>query len=80
MTEGEQMVAAADREILAAVFASRIALVKKTREQAMAEAGEEWERAREWLASGSKKERSFLWYCVEFDIDPDAVRKAVLGA
>lgn len=71
---------AADREILAAVFASRVALVKKTREQALAEAGEEWDRARAWLESNSKKERSFLWYCLEFDLDPATVRKAMQGA
>lgn len=68
---------AADREILATVFASRVSLAKKTQAEALNDAAREWEAASTWIASNSKKEGSFLWYCCEFDLDPGAVRKAL---
>lgn len=66
-----------DREVLAAVFASRVALAKKTVEEAMAEARLEWERTLLWIASNSQKEKSFCWFCDEFDLDAGAVRRAI---
>lgn len=68
---------AADREILATVFASRVTLAKKPLAAALEDASREWEAATTWIASNSKKEGSFLWYCCEFDLDPGAVRKAL---
>lgn len=66
-----------DRETLAAVFASRVSLVKKTEDQAAEEARVEHRRALAWVKSGATKEGSFLWMCDEFDLDPAAVRRAV---
>jgi hypothetical protein len=34
-------------------------------------------RAVRWLASGSGAEGSFQWACDEFDLDADAVRRAI---
>jgi hypothetical protein len=69
---------AADRDILATVFASRVSLAKKTQAEALKDAAREWEAATTWIASNSKKEGSFLWYCCEFDLDPGAVRRAIV--
>jgi hypothetical protein len=67
-------------EILASVFAARIMLAKKTREQAAMEAATEWEVTQEWLKSNSQKKGGFLWFCEEFDLDHGAVRRAVREA
>lgn len=66
-----------DREVLAAVFASRVGLAKKTAEEAAAEAVAEHTRCLAWIASSSQKEKSFLWFCDEFDLDAGAVRRAI---
>jgi len=66
-----------DAEILGAVFAARVMLAKKTPEQVIHEAITEFTRTLAWVASNSKKEHSFMWYCDEFDLDPGAVRKAI---
>ena len=66
-----------DREVLAAVFASRVALAKKTEEQAVEDARREHRATLAWIASSSQKERSFLWYCDEFELDAGAVRRAI---
>lgn len=66
-----------DREILAAVFASRVSLAKKTEDQAAEEARLEHRRTLAWVASNSQKEKSFLWFCDEFDLDASAVRRAI---
>ena len=66
-----------DKEVLAAVFASRVALAKKTEDQAAAEARAEHQRTIAWIASNSQKEQSFCWYCDEFDLDAGAVRRAI---
>lgn len=66
-----------DREVLAAVFASRVGLAKKTEEEAAAEAVAELKRCLAWIASNSQREKSFLWFCDEFDLDAGAVRRAI---
>ena len=66
-----------DREVLAAVFAARVQLAKKSLERVLEEAAEEHTRALAWVQSNSKKEKSFLWYCDEFELEPDAVRRAI---
>ena len=66
-----------DCEVLAAVFASRVALAKKTEEQAVEDARREHRATLLWIGSGSQKERSFLWYCDEFELDAGAVRRAI---
>lgn len=66
-----------DREVLAAVFASKVALAKKSETQAADDAKAEWWRVRRWVESDSTKERSFLWYCTEFELEPSAVRRAI---
>lgn len=67
-----------DREVLAAVFASRVALAKKTADEAAADARVEHQRTVAWVASNSQKEASFAWFCDEFDLDAGAVRRAIL--
>lgn len=66
-----------DREVLASIFASRVSLAKKTEDQAAADARVEHQKTAKWIASPSKVNGSFLWFCDEFDLDPGAVRKAV---
>lgn len=66
-----------DHEVLAAVFASAVRTVKKSKEEVVAEAVSEWEHLQVWLCSNTRGEQSFLWYCDEFDLDPAVVRKAI---
>ena len=66
-----------DRETLAAIFASRVSLVKRTEDEAAADARLEHQKTVAWIASPSKAEKSFLWFADEFDLDPAAVRKAI---
>ena len=66
-----------DREVLAAIFASRVALAKKTEDEAVAEVREEHRRVLAWVASQSQKEKSFRWFCDFFDLPDDAVRRAI---
>lgn len=66
-----------DREVQAAVFASRVALCKKTEQQVHDDAVVEWKKALKWLAAKTDKEGSFLWFCDTFDLEPSAVRRAV---
>lgn len=65
---------AVDREVLSAVFASRITLARKSKEDALAEAVQEHARAGSWIKSNTRKEGSFLWFCEQFGIEPSAVR------
>jgi len=66
-----------DREVLAAAFASRVRLAKRSREEAIADAIRELEVTVAWIKSPAKKEGSFLWYCDEFELDAASVRKAI---
>lgn len=66
-----------DRETLAAVFASRVKLAKMTPEEAVDQALVEHKRTLRWVASNSAKEGSFLWMCDFFDLEVDAVRRAI---
>lgn len=66
-----------DRETLAAIFASRVSLAKRTEDEAAADARLEHQKTLKWVESPAKKEGSFLWFCDEFDLDPGAVRKAI---
>ena len=66
-----------DRETLAAIFASRVTLAKKTPAEAASEAITEHGKTAEWVKSNSKKEGSFLWMCDEFELEPSAVRREI---
>lgn len=66
-----------DRETLAPIFASRVRLAKMTPEEAVDQALLEHKRTLRWVASQSTKEGSFLWMCDYFDLEPDAVRRAI---
>lgn len=66
-----------DRETLAAIFASRVGLAKKTEEEAAENARLEHYKTALWVKSSSKKEGSFLWFCDEFELDAGAVRRAI---
>ena len=59
------------------MFASRVSLAKRTEDQAVEDARAEWTRTQAWVKSPSAKEGSFLWFCVEFDLAPDAVRRGI---
>ena len=67
----------ADRETLAAIFASRVTLAKKTEDQAAEDARAEHRKTVAWVQAGKKSEGSFLWFCEEFDLDAGAVRRAI---
>ncbi len=67
-----------DRETLAAIFASRVSLAKRTEDEAAADARVEHQKTVKWIASPAKAEKSFLWFCDEFDLDAGAVRKAIV--
>ena len=66
-----------DREVLAAIFASRVGLAKKTEEEAAEDGRVEHRKTLAWVNSNSEKEKSFIWFCDEFDLDAGAVRKAI---
>lgn len=66
-----------DREVQAAVFASRVSLAKKTEDEAAADARAEWRKTQAWVKSPSMKQGSFLYFCDVFDMEPDAVRRAI---
>lgn len=66
-----------DNRVLAATFAARVQLAKKTAHEAIQEAETEWQKTQAWVMSESRKEGSFLWYCTEFELDPGAVRRAI---
>jgi hypothetical protein len=68
---------AVDRETLAAIFASRVSLAKRTEDEAAEDARAEHRKTMTWLTSGSQKVGSFLWFADEFDLDAGAVRKAI---
>ena len=67
----------ADRETLAAIFASRVSLAKKTEDEAAADARLDWRRTQAWVKSPATKRGAFLDLCDEFDIEPSAVRRAI---
>lgn len=66
-----------DRDVMTAIFAARVSLAKKTEDEAAAEARVEHQRCLAWIASNSQKEKSFLWFCDSYDLDPSAVRRAI---
>lgn len=66
-----------DVDILRGIFASRVKLAKKTREEAVADALAEWDVTQRWVKSESEKEGSFRWFCDEFDLEISAVRRAI---
>ena len=66
-----------DRETLAAIFASRVSLAKRTEDEAAADAREEHRKTMKWIASPARVEKSFLWFCDEFELEADSVRKAI---
>ena len=67
-----------DREVLAAIFASRVGLAKRTEDEAAEEARVEHRKTIAWIASNGEKEKSFLWFCDQFDLCADAVRRAIV--
>jgi hypothetical protein len=66
-----------DLDVLRSVFISRVQLAKRTEEEAGEDAKIEHRRCLAWVKSNSRAERSFLWYCEHFDLEPDAVRRAI---
>ena len=67
----------ADNDILAATFAARVQLAKETEDEAVAAGRAEWHRTQKWVVSASKQVGSFNWFCDEFDLDPEVVRRAI---
>lgn len=68
---------AADRDVLAAIFASRLSLCQKTEAEAAAEAVLLRRQAVMWISSNSQRKYSFMWFCDMLDVEPGAVRKVV---
>ena len=69
-----------DREVLAAVFKARIELAKSSTSEVIETALAEHQSALAWISSDARGVGSFLWFCVEFDFDPEAVRRAVTSS
>ena len=67
-----------DRDVLRAIFASRVSLAKKTEDEAVADMRREWTRTQAWWKSPATKQGSFVWFCDEFDLDASAVRRAIV--
>ena len=68
---------AADRDVLSAIFASRLSLCQKTEAEAAAEAILLRRQAIMWISNNSQQKYSFTWFCDMLDVEPSAVRKAV---
>ena len=66
------------RSDLAKDFAWLVLLAKlKTKDAVSRFAISEWERAKKWVASDSEVPGSFCWCCDQYDLEPDAVRRAI---
>jgi hypothetical protein len=66
------------RDKLAEDFAWLCLLAKlQTPEEVQRFALSEWERAKGWIASNSYAPGSFLWCCDQYELEPDAVRRAI---
>lgn len=68
-----------DRAILSSVMLARIMTAKLSLDDAMEMARGEWEADVLWITSNAKGEGSFLWFCDQLDLEPDAVREATIG-
>jgi len=66
-----------DLETLRAVFASRVQFAKITVEEALEDTRKEHRNVLDWVRSSSQREGSFCWYCDAFDLEADAVRRAI---
>jgi len=66
------------RDKLAENFAWLVLLAKlKTKDAVTRFAISEWQRAIAWVASSAETPGSFLWCCDQYDLEPDAVRRAI---
>jgi len=68
-----------DRTILSSGMLARAKRARLSWEEAKNEAGEEWCSNHRWLASKAEGRGSFLWFCEQLDLEPDAVREAIAG-
>ena len=67
-----------NREELARDFAWLVLLAKlPSQEAAQRFAVKEWRRAKAWVAADTEAQGSFLWCCDVYDLEPDAVRRAI---
>lgn len=66
-----------DREEQAKRFAERVTLAKLTEAEAIAQTTKEWWSVQRWVASSTMAPGSFLYMCDVFELEPDAVRKAI---
>lgn len=66
-----------EREELAKRFAQRVRLLKMTEDECAEEARQEHRFLTKWAASKSQKIGSFIWFCDEFGMEFDAVRRAI---
>jgi hypothetical protein len=69
---------ALDRKEMAERFAERVLLAKMTEEEAIAQTVKEWRHIQRWVASVSTAPGSFNYMCDVFDMEADAVRRAIL--
>ena len=70
-------VPAADRDVLASIFASRLSLACKTDDEAAEEARILRRHTATWIDSDSQKVHSFLWFCDVLNLEASAVRRAM---
>jgi hypothetical protein len=67
------------RAMIADEFSWRVMLAKLPNDDAVSRfAISEAKSAREWITSASTAEGSFLWCCDYYDMEPSAVRRAVI--
>ena len=62
---------------MAAIFASRVSLAKRTEDEAAEDARREHQRIVAWVNSPAQREKSFLWFCDTFNLEASAVRRAI---
>lgn len=68
---------ATSKESFAERFAQRVVLAKMTEQEAIDQTRNEWVQVQKWVASDSERPGTFRWMCDLFDLEADAVRKAI---
>lgn len=68
---------AADRDVLAAIFAARLSLVHKTEDEVAEDAQVLRRRAIMWVNDNSQKTHSFRWFCDVLGLEAGDVRKRI---
>jgi hypothetical protein len=71
------MILNADKSILASIMLARIHHARQSFSEAISDAEQEYDANIKWLASDNAGRGSFVWFCGELALEPDAVRDAI---